>query len=160
MTATPLQKYLRLQGEGMSSQQAARRTMPTIQAITQHWDGRLLAMDRDVHGSGCFACGSTRRLHRAHIKPVSKFKPWEFPNELDNLHVLCELCHSDSEMLEESDYWTWFRQTSMFSRKAVDIFSLCPELAEAAFFHLLSSDPQRFARLAAPALPNLAVGAA
>ncbi len=59
----------------------------------------------------CFACGHCDfKPERAHIIPRSKYGL----NTVENLHMLCPLCHEDSEGLSTLDrYWKWFWDRTM-----------------------------------------------
>jgi hypothetical protein len=53
----------------------------------------------------CFACGmEASGFERCHIFPRVKGGP----ESADNLHMLCKVCHKDSEYLEGEAYWRWF----------------------------------------------------
>jgi hypothetical protein len=96
--------------------------MPSEAKIRGHWarvpgfyarKGYESAPDF-INCDGCFACGLRNpgeMLDRAHIFPRVKGGG----NEQENLHMLCHVCHKDSELLEGEAYWDWF-----WSRTASD----------------------------------------
>ena len=115
------------------SQSEKRRTMPTWNQVFDFWSKTSLPVIK--HGfpsefseNRCFACGVKYpfgvKLERAHIHPL-----WlGGPNDASNLHLLCHVCHKDSENLGRPDkpkslerYWAWFfsrdiRKRSISSR--------------------------------------------
>lgn len=151
--------------EGLAIGKAARRTLPSPPMVAAYWRDRLFRMGRDCHdhsGPACFACGCTASdaIQRAHIQAVTtlamaghRYREPEniaaasFPNELENIHLLCTTCHYESEMLGGENYWAWFRQMSPMARLAINAFKLAPELAEAALLRLIHGDPDRFCHL-------------
>ena len=54
----------------------------------------------------CFACMLALPLQRAHITPYTDPES----NSVDNLHLLCQTCHRDSETLLDDNYWDWLKQ--------------------------------------------------
>lgn len=97
--------------------------MPNRHAVRAYWAARLsrglyrkfsseaVALSRFV----CFACSSDwGRLDRAHIHPLGL----EGSNDAANLHLLCAICHVESEDLTGRAYWRWF-----FDRHVADIYS-------------------------------------
>ncbi|MBN8411128.1 HNH endonuclease [Halomonas litopenaei] len=53
------------------------------------WDERRQVLI-DINGRACSHCGTRSNLHVHHVKPLSKGGS----NELSNLIILCEKCHS------------------------------------------------------------------
>lgn len=73
---------------------------------------------KEVADRYCMACGQVAALDRCHITPICDGGS----NEWWNLHLLCSVCHSDSEILGMTEidsshekYWKWF-----FGRTMVD----------------------------------------
>lgn len=95
---------------------------PNKQLICNHWISFLLQNKKAAHKSfiyetACFACGCvTKHLDRAHIKPVISGGS----NTVENLHLLCKICHKESEFLEDADYWQWFFNMNSQKRKAIE----------------------------------------
>jgi len=95
-----------------------RKSMPSKKSIRAYWAKRLVALgkfDSVHHGwflnDACFACrmlwsdntpdGNTERCHiLAHADGGTE--------TVDNLHLLCYVCHKDSEYLSGKAYWKWF----------------------------------------------------
>jgi len=79
--------------------------MPKIEEIYKHWKGKLpMLRDNEWLESEertCFACGLFHHLDRAHIIPLAQGGD----NSLDNLHILCIGCHTNSE--GNKYYWNW-----------------------------------------------------
>lgn len=61
----------------------------------------------------CYACGAEKNLERAHILA----KTFGGSNKASNFHVLCFLCHTESESLDGVDYWIWLSLKSHFYYK-------------------------------------------
>lgn len=94
------------------------RKMPSKLAIAKYWHEQLrgkklfATFDRpDV--CTCMACNRpTDHTERAHIKA----KQEGGADSVDNLHLLCDICHKDSEMISGDKYFEWF-----YSRKLADV---------------------------------------
>ncbi|WP_158269850.1 WYL domain-containing protein [Desulfonatronum sp. SC1] len=106
--------------EGLSSQ--LTRTKQKLFSIYDFflsyppdWDERrgLLVSTKGNH---CSNCGSASRLHVHHIKPLSKGGS----NELSNLELLCETCHSDEHGGKEFSGEFSHNETA-FSKRVQDI---------------------------------------
>ena len=89
--------------------------MPTRAAIKRYWlDTSIWRFKcygkKDLERYNiCFACGmeSDYNLDRAHIVPLM----YGGTNECDNLHLLCKMCHRDSEYMDDDnavEYYEWF----------------------------------------------------
>lgn len=83
--------------------------MPKISAIIEYWHPILLRMGLEIdyeliNNPQCFVCGSMQMLERAHIKP--RFNGGT--DEIKNLHVLCAVCHKESEFFMGKKYWKWY----------------------------------------------------
>ncbi len=99
-----------------------RKDMPTWKAIKEYWVQTSIFKVKQVDSLSenfCFAC--TRKFHgnleRAHINAL-----WAGgSNAVENLHLLCSICHKDSENFgfgrqnsnfwidfDQSIYWKWF----------------------------------------------------
>ena len=88
----------------------AQRKMPSRRAIVDYWAPRLLERgfidsEFDLNTKTCFACGATCGGSRCHIRP----KVLGGPDEVSNLHLLCHVCHRQSENLSGEEYWEWFK---------------------------------------------------
>jgi hypothetical protein len=94
-----------------------KRSMPTELAIRKHWVDRLWrqkgydSAEEFVGCRTCFACGLDGN-ERAHIVA----RAVGGGDELENLHILCWVCHKDSEHLEGSRYMNWLLQRSPVDR--------------------------------------------
>lgn len=94
----------------MSNRGAKRASMPCKKEIYDYWAERIDGLDEDRYNFGplkdhycCFACGSYHRIERAHIVPLCDGGT----NDVSNLHLLCAMCHIDSEMLVGDLYSAW-----------------------------------------------------
>ena len=93
------------------------RKMPTELAIRAHWADRLwLVKGYDskaefMQRGTCFACGMSGG-ERAHI--LARVAGGDDTPE--NLHILCGVCHKDSEYLASNDYTEWLMDRSALSR--------------------------------------------
>lgn len=60
----------------------------------------------------CFACGMLWEVptDRSHIVA----RVWGGQDELSNIHLLCPLCHEESELHQGMSYWRWLRRQSAF----------------------------------------------
>ena len=90
-----------------------QRKMPTENAIRTYWASALWekksfdSATEFMENGICFACGMSKEgelLHRCHI--VTRCEGGS--DGVDNIHMLCWLCHKDSEFLLGDKYWTWF----------------------------------------------------
>ena len=65
---------------------------------------------RDAYDNSCMACGLEGELHRSHINPICNGGG----NEPENLHLLCRVCHTESEAWVGDAYTAWYdaRETS------------------------------------------------
>lgn len=105
----------------MSNRGAKRASMPCKKEIYDYWAERIDGLEWDRFNFGplmdeycCFACGSYRRIERAHIVSLDQGGS----NATSNLHLLCASCHVDSECLPEELYWSWLtrmRETDPFA---------------------------------------------
>lgn len=93
-----------------------KRLMPSGERIKQYWSDTLVSYGKfdkgEVFtGDYCFACGFDvgHGLIRAHIQARCNAGP----DTVENLHLLCPLCHRSSEFLEGDEYWAWFKERSI-----------------------------------------------
>lgn len=107
------------------------RKMPTCDAIRRHWAKKLVEIDKFdsveevMEANYCFACGNIvdsldrtangegdlgQVLERAHIKARCEGGT----DDLDNLHLLCEVCHKDSEIYSGDEYWEWLKKRNLW----------------------------------------------
>jgi hypothetical protein len=107
------------------------RKMPTCDAIRRHWAEKLVeigkfdSVQEVMEANYCFACGNIveslspvadgehdlgQILERAHIKARCEGGT----DDLDNLHLLCEVCHKDSEIYSDSEYWEWLKARNLW----------------------------------------------
>jgi len=97
------------------------RTKPREKRIRAFWAARLWkrkgfdSPEEFMEEGTCFACGFNTgteegpanlagRLYRAHISPRCEGGA----DAAGNLHLLCYVCHKDSERLSGGKYWRWF----------------------------------------------------
>jgi len=72
------------------------------EAIYKYWSSRLEGLNFGC----CFRCNyKTKNLQRAHINA----RVAGGNDTAENLHLLCYLCHTASELLEGDKYWAWFK---------------------------------------------------
>ena len=114
--------------------------MPTMLQVRKHWCNNLVkkkgfdSTEEFMEAGVCFACGMSPDsdtpsggLEKAHI--TAKV---EGGSDLpENIHLLCSICHKDSEYLDGEKYWAWFYQRtsidmmmSAAARKGANIHSL------------------------------------
>jgi hypothetical protein len=92
------------------------RCMPTARQIRLHWSTTDLPARKGFSLSGsrigrdiCFACVmEVRHLERCHISPRCNGGS----DSPSNLHLLCSVCHEDSERFEDEAYWARFWERS------------------------------------------------
>lgn len=89
------------------------RNLPSHKNILYFWLPCLITMVKgdsvqDLKNT-CFACGRNVSLERCHIIPR-----WQGGQDsLDNLHLLCDICHFASEDKSGEKYWEWFEKRNM-----------------------------------------------
>lgn len=94
-----------------------KRKIPTEEKIREHWAERLWevkgfdSIDEFLEPGWCFACGIgfNSKPDRAHILA----RAWGGDDSLENLHILCSICHKDSENLYGPAYMDWLVNRSM-----------------------------------------------
>lgn len=92
---------------GWNNNAEIRKNTPKPKAVYEYWKKTGLPPAKNheftyLEEKVCFACGIFHHLHRAHIVPISSGGP----NTVENIHLLCEACHSRSEA--NPKYWNWF----------------------------------------------------
>lgn len=90
---------------------------PWLVDEAQKFDSVVEVMEDDY----CFACGmlddwgkdvgSPSKTERAHIQA----RVLGGSDDIDNLHLLCSICHKDSELLDGEAYDVWFQERTMVS---------------------------------------------
>ncbi len=113
-----------------------RNDMPTKAVILTYWIKNIPSEldDGQLINGQCFACMSSNKLERAHIKAISQGGD----NSASNLHILCASCHLESEFISGETYWAWYRQkiwnepSSLikFMSLANAILTTCPNIGE------------------------------
>jgi len=69
------------------------------------WERKGFASAEDLRGDVCFACRMPAPgCERAHVVADCEGGA----GDAANLHMLCPVCHQDSEVLSGDRYWTWF----------------------------------------------------
>ena len=89
----------------------SRSKLPSRKKIKEYWIQILCKMGIYIaDDDACFACGKDNRfqLQRCHILPVN----YGGTDTIDNLHILCKSCHTDSEPLYHKRYWNWLRNVN------------------------------------------------
>jgi hypothetical protein len=86
-----------------------KRNMPSRDKIFEYWNDKL---DSAIDNNTCFKCGVTDKEHtiveRAHI--LSVFDGGS--DSVDNIHLLCNYCHKQSEAWEGEIYYMWLNLES------------------------------------------------
>jgi 5-methylcytosine-specific restriction endonuclease McrA len=91
------------------------RRMPTERAVRAYWVEALWhrkgfdSPEEFLERGTCFACGDERAVERAHI--LARCSGGS--DDASNIHILCRICHKDSETLDGEAYWSWFWQRSL-----------------------------------------------
>ena len=100
-----------------------RKDMPSWNQIKEYWSGTSLFQIKgvkDISTNFCFACLAdcySTKLERSHIQAICVGGN----NEVSNIHLLCNVCHKDSEYLggnstdtfpmypdkTQEAYWQW-----------------------------------------------------
>lgn len=98
------------------------RSMPSVRAIREYWAPVLARIGKydsvtEALDPTCFACGfdtvpGCRGLERAHI--LSRVSGGA--DTVDNLHMLCPMCHKASEFLTGEPYWIWLSERTIVDR--------------------------------------------
>lgn len=116
-----------LKRSGFFMSKKVKRYIPTKNQIKNYWKHKIVEIKHNIFpsveylckGDYCFACGMLTNDHteRAHILARQEGGS----DEVDNLHLLCSICHKDSEMLSGEEYNEW-----LINRTHVDaILSIC-----------------------------------
>lgn len=113
-----------------------KRKMPRESVIRRQWADRLwLAKGYDsaaefMECGHCFACGFDGELERAHV--LARCVGGD--DGAENLHMLCKICHKDSEGIDGAQYMDWLiartimdRAISSASRIGVNVWALMQE---------------------------------
>ena len=112
------------------------RRMPSESVIRAHWADRLWerkgfdSPDEFREVGVCFACGmngdNVGGVERCHILA----RCCGGSDDASNLHMLCRICHKDSEALDGERYWSWFFErtwldaaASILARNGVNLHS-------------------------------------
>lgn len=93
------------------------RKMPSRRQIADYWMGRPDAIEKMGYaGTGyddefahdeCWACGDAgSKLEKCHVH-----SRWKGGNDLpENLVILCQRCHVESEDMPVSTFWDWLKR--------------------------------------------------
>jgi hypothetical protein len=82
------------------------RKLPKKEIILKYWSKYFQNDDQiNIHNlvECCFACGRNTKIERAHI--LSRFNGGD--DNVENIHLLCSGCHTDSEFIWGKAYWNW-----------------------------------------------------
>jgi hypothetical protein len=92
-----------------------KRKMPTKKDIYKYWSSNLISRydkfwlddwdDDKIQLNYCFACGSNIGVQRAHIIPKCEGGT----DDIKNIHLLCPMCHIESEPFKPPLYGEWFK---------------------------------------------------
>lgn len=91
---------------------------PHKRNLKYHWAEWLVAQDKFdsvkevLEADHCFACGFEQELQKAHILARSEGGS----NEESNIHLLCNFCHRDSELISGETYYLWFKERNALDR--------------------------------------------
>jgi hypothetical protein len=93
----------------------------------EHEKNKYFNVDWDNTEKTCFACGlDCKTIDKAHIKPKRFFNSAEEANTPSNLHLLCRVCHTNSEMLSGDAYWEWMKLSSMcYTEGTIKLKNVC-----------------------------------
>jgi hypothetical protein len=82
--------------------------MPKANKVVEYWKANMPdeLNDGQIEDKQCFACGHWNHLQRCHIDPLCTGGS----NEAANLHILCIVCHKESEYLSGQSYWQWYKE--------------------------------------------------
>lgn len=122
--------------EERSAYKGEPRKMPSDREVKEYWKNvegfvELLGFDSTeefCEDDYCFACGFIDgKLDRAHILG----RTLGGSDLCSNLHLLCRICHKDSESISGQAYKSWLierhlmdKAYSVISRTGVNLFSL------------------------------------
>lgn len=103
--------------------------MPSKKKVFKHWfvwladEMDYVMWDARRPRYDCFRCG-WGHAERCHITPRHEGGS----DDPDNLHLLCGICHVESEYMDVSAYWVWLQdpdrptwQTRMYDRLGIPI---------------------------------------
>jgi len=117
-----------------------RKSIPSKQLVRSTWAERLLVWHKfdSQHeleeADYCWACGfANGGTERCHILAVAEGGD----NSPENIHLLCHLCHIDSEMLSGDAYWRWFHGGGAFGR-----FSNIARMIEASIARMIEASEE------------------
>ena len=84
------------------------RNLPKPRKIFEYWDAKI-GDDYEIYEKQCFACGWSAKgkgLERCHIMA----RVLGGTDTVKNLHLLCKICHIQSECFTGDVYWEWFNR--------------------------------------------------
>ena len=98
-----------------------RRNLPKHAEIRAFWAPKLVeigkfdSIEEVMEDDYCFACGfkTHRKTQRAHIS-ARVGDPSK--DRIDNVHLLCHVCHVDSEYFDGDAYWNWLKNRTFQDR--------------------------------------------
>ena len=95
------------------------RSMPKGRLVREYWKESNLSEFLNTSGANdksCMACGGYGN-HRAHILALC----YGGSNLPSNIHMLCQSCHVESELLDGYNYWLWLKCKSTLFHKGTDM---------------------------------------
>tara|TARA_R100001443_G_scaffold668_3_gene2656 strand:+ start:61 stop:576 length:516 start_codon:yes stop_codon:yes gene_type:complete len=92
---------------------------PNKKRVRAYWrereESKYFAKGWDDTEKTCFACGNDgHTITAAHVHPN---RDREDNDRDSNIHLLCELCHKESEPLRDKAYWHWLHLTALMYDK-------------------------------------------
>jgi len=111
-----------------------KRTYPSKDKIRVYWAKWLMTSEASssfecidevwLEGDCCFACGRLTKTEKAHI--LARCEGGS--DEVSNFHLLCALCHRQSEFIHGLQYLDWFHKKGFWISDAFKALNaLMPE---------------------------------
>ena len=97
-----------------------KRKMPTHAAVRKYWSRNIDLTRTDFDSEyefisekkSCFACGKNHSLEMAHIIP----RQFGGSDLVSNIHLLCWVCHKDSENIMGDIYFDWLYERTFMDQ--------------------------------------------
>ena len=96
------------------------RKLPTKHQIKRFWKDKIVNIKKDIfestdmfdNGDYCFACGLLTNNHTEMAHIVARCSGGT--DDVDNIHLLCSVCHKESEIIEGDKYFEWLKTRNHF----------------------------------------------